>query len=44
MGMDRELDLDLDRFDGSYSYSRAELYHMNAEFTAAMAAAIRAHR
>ena len=36
--MDEELDL-----DKGY-YSRAELYKMNAEFTAAMAAAIRGHR
>jgi hypothetical protein len=40
MGMDRELALD--KFDGYYS--GVELQHMNARFTAAMAAAIRAHR
>jgi hypothetical protein len=35
-------ELDLDKFDGSYS--GAELQEMNARFIAAMAAAIRTHR
>jgi hypothetical protein len=38
MGMDRELDLD--KFDGYYSWD--ELYYMNERFVAAMGAAIRA--
>jgi hypothetical protein len=38
--MDRELELD--RFDGSYSW--VDLYQMNARFTAAMGAAIRPQR
>jgi hypothetical protein len=39
VGMSEELDLD--KFDGTYSWD--ELYHMNVRFTAAMAAAVRSN-